>query len=154
MIELTALDRLEIIELQSIYAWAIDNKEGDLFAKAFTADLDARYPGLARLRGLDTFTTWMNVFHSVFDATQHLISNHSLDIDGDVVTLRSYIQARLVRKDCPDGDNCTGGGYYLDQVVRTDAGWRIRSRQVVGMWQDGNPGVIAHGLAAVKKLAK
>lgn len=149
--ELTALDRLDIVELQSLYAWAIDNKEGDLFAVMFTVDVDARYPGLARLRGLDSFTRWMNAFHADFDATQHLVSNPSVALDGDDVVLRTYIQARLMRRDSPDGDHCTGGGYYLDRVVRTAAGWRIRSRHVFGRWQEGNVGLIRYGLAAVDK---
>ena len=40
MIELTPADRLEIVQLQSIFAWAVDRRERELFPLAFTADFE------------------------------------------------------------------------------------------------------------------
>jgi hypothetical protein len=153
MIELTALDRLEIIELQSIYAWGIDGRDGASFALAFSDDVEAQYTKLGTMRGLEFFTNWMNAFHAPFDATQHLISNHWLRVDGDEVVMRSYVIAHILKRGCPGGDIFNGGGYYTDRVVRTDAGWRIRARAVVNFWRGGNPDVIALGREAVSGIA-
>ena len=45
--ELSALDRLEIIELQSIYAWGIDGRDSSVFARAFS-DVGGRRAPIAR----------------------------------------------------------------------------------------------------------
>ena len=57
MTELTVLDRLEIIELQSIYAWGIDGKDGSLFAHAFTEDIETDYGHLDSTSTLAATTT-------------------------------------------------------------------------------------------------
>lgn len=152
MIELTAADRLEIMELQSIYAWGIDGRDGARFALAFSDDVEAQYTNLGSMRGLDFFTHWMNTFHTPFDATHHLISNFWLRVDGDEVIMRSYVIAHILKRGCPGGDIFNGGGYYTDRVVRTDQGWRIRSREVVNFWRGGNPAVIELGREAVSGI--
>jgi hypothetical protein len=154
VLSLTALDRLEIIELQSIYAWGIDKKDGSVFRLAFSDDIETDYGHLGRMRGLDFFTRWMDAFHAPFDATQHLIANFWVLPDGDEVLLRSYVIATLVCRGTPGGDELRGGGHYVDRVVRTDAGWRIRSRQVTNFWRDGNLEIFEAGKRAVAGLTQ
>jgi len=149
VIELTPLDRLEIIELQSIYAWGIDGKDGSLFAQAFTEDIETDYGHLGKMQGLDFFTRWMDAFHSPFDTTHHLIANPWVAVEGDGVVFRSYVIANMVCKGCPGGDLLSGGGHYVDRVVRTDAGWRIRSREVTNHWRSGNLEIFEVGKEAL-----
>ena len=151
--ELTALDRLELMELQSIYAWAIDGKAGEQLALAFAEDLEAQYTNLGRMRGLGFFIRWMDAFHQPFDATQHLISNFRFAVDGDEVVMR------IVRDRAPGQEGPPGRGHlqrrrlHVDRAVRTDAGWRIRSRDVVNFWRGGNPTVIELGKEALVNLS-
>jgi hypothetical protein len=152
MVELTERDRLEIVELQSIYAWAIDAKEGELFARVFTEDVEAQYPAAEPIRGLEAFTGYMEAFHEPLDATQHLIANHWLVPDGEAVTYRSYVVVTMIARDCPGGDVFRGGGYYIDRAVRTDDGWRIATRDVRNIWRGGNQSVIALGREAIARL--
>ena len=149
--ELSALDRLEIIELQSIYAWAIDGRATHAFAQAFTSDADANYAEFARLVGYDGVGRWMEAFHSPFDSTQHLISNHWLHLDGSEVLYRSYVQVTLMLRGHPGGELLNTGAYYLDRVVRTDLGWRIRTREVRNMWRGGNAELIEMGRRAAEE---
>jgi len=44
-------------------------------------------------------------------------------LPGDPVILRSRVLGILA-------DRRVGSGWYLDQVVRTDRGWRIRRREL------------------------
>jgi hypothetical protein len=152
MTTLSALDRLEIIELQSIYAWAIDGNAPEEFAQVFTADVDANYAEFVQLRGLPSVTRWLEAFHAPLDASQHIIANHHLSVGPTSVIMRSYVNVRLVRKGHPGGDLLSSGGRYLDQVVRTDAGWRISAREVRNMWRTGNHGIIDLGRDAVANL--
>ncbi len=145
MIELTEQDRLDIIELQSIFAWALDSKDHELFARAFTDDFEASYPGGATIRGRDAFAEFVLAVHESHDATQHLIANHWLIPEDDAVIMRSYVILSVLWKGCPGGDLFQGGAYYVDRVVRTDAGWRIASRSAHRVWQSGNMEILLSG---------
>ena len=145
MIELTERDRLDIIELQSIYAWALDHKDADLFARAFTEDCEVIYPGGARIQGRDAFVQFVFDVHEQHDQTQHMIANHWLVPDEDAVIMRSYVILSVLWTGQPGGDLFQGGAYYVDRVVRTDAGWRIASREAHRMWQGGNMEILLAG---------
>jgi hypothetical protein len=152
MMQLTAVDRLEIFELQVRYAEAIDGRNGALLDTVFTDDIDADYGMLGRLQGLQFVIRWMDMFHLPFDATQHTVSNHRVAVDGDEVDYRSYAVATLVCKGTPGGDYVQGGAHYLDRVVHTGAGWRIRAREIGASWGSGNPKILEVGMQSVARL--
>ena len=152
MERLTELDRLEIAELGSIYAWAIDNREPDLFHRVFTDDALVTYPWGAGLRGLERYRQYVDAFHAMHDGTQHFIANLWLaPADGHVVA-RSYAVLTVHMRNQPGGDLFRGGARYTDRVVRTDAGWRIAVRHVESMWHEGNSAIIKASYAAVEHL--
>jgi hypothetical protein len=76
------------------------------------------------------------------DSSQHMISNHQVDIEGDVAHTRCYLHAQHTKAGTPGGDNLTLGGFYTDEIVRTPDGWRIRKRALRILWQEGNPKVM------------
>jgi len=65
---------------------------------------------------------------------------------GEKATVRSYFQAQHVRMEAEGGEHFMIGGRYDDQMVRTPDGWRIATRQVSGMWSQGNPLVLGSTL--------
>ncbi len=65
---------------------------------------------------------------------------------GEKATVRSYFQAQHVRMEAEGGEHFMIGGRYDDQMVRTPDGWRIATRQVSGMWSQGNPRVLGGAL--------
>ena len=144
MIELTSQDRLDIIELQSIFAWALDTKDPELFSRAFTEDLEAQYPGGAN-PGRRAFAQFTLAVHESHDATQHFIANHRLIPEDDAVIMRSYVILSVLWTGCPGGDLFQGGAYYVDRVVRTDDGWRIAARSAHRVWQNGNMEILLAG---------
>jgi len=152
MTVLTAADRLEIIELQSIYAWAIDQKQFELLAQAFTADAVVRYPLAAPVVGVQALARYVEAFHAPHDGTQHLIANPWVVADGDDAIFRSYVSCTMKITGFPGGEHLQGGGYYVDRVVRTDAGWRVAERDVQNVWRNGNPAVVTESRAAVARL--
>ena len=86
---------------------------------------------------------------SLFDgleATQHLMSNPMVDLDGDRARCRMYVQAVHVLPN-PGGDaEFTIGGYYDDRLVRTAderrGGWRIEAVKLTVWWRRGNPDIM------------
>jgi ketosteroid isomerase-like protein len=145
VIALTAQDRLDIIELQSIFAWAVDRRDADVLAQAFTEDFEATYPGGAVMRGRDAFGRFLIGFHAIHDATQHHVANHWLVPQDDSVIMRSEVVVTVRWDGCPGGDVFRGGARYVDRVVRTDAGWRIAARTAERIWQTGNPEILEAG---------
>ncbi len=61
--------------------------------------------------------------------TMHFISNSTVDLEGDAARSRTYV---INPMGFPKEDGSlhifTVGAYYVDELVRTDDGWRIAKR--------------------------
>jgi hypothetical protein len=54
------------------------------------------------------------------------MTNHVVDVDGDQASARTYVDAWITSVDNVSGINAIG--FYDDELVRTDQGWRIARR--------------------------
>jgi uncharacterized protein (TIGR02246 family) len=128
---LSADDRLDIHELPGRYADALDRLQPDRLADVFTDDAVWEMVGGIRLDGLTAIQEFMG--RDDVHPGAHLMTNVYIDTvtdtpDGAVVHLRS----RGVYPVGPSDRRNPSGvfyGHYDDDVVRTDAGWRIRHRR-------------------------
>ena len=76
---------------------------------------------------------WADFVNEIFrdnkyTATQHLIGTINISIDhstGKTATMTSYLHATHL---LPNGSINVANGTYADDVIKTDAGWRIRKR--------------------------
>ena len=137
------LDRMEIIELLHRYATAIDDRDWARLATCFTADAVALYgPVLGRQEGIAAIEKTCRAALEPLDASQHIVGTHEIELDGDRARARCYVHAQHTRAGTPGGDNFVIGATYLDAVVRTPDGWRIRERELRILWQEGNPRVL------------
>jgi 3-phenylpropionate/cinnamic acid dioxygenase small subunit len=122
-------DRIEIDDLLTRYATALDAKDWDLFATCFTPDAFIDYTGAGGIKGtLPEVCRWLADVMARFPMTQHLVTNRAVRIDGDTAVCRSCLFNPM---GVPDGDGMMvflEGGYYRDKLVRTPAGWRIAER--------------------------
>jgi hypothetical protein len=131
-------DQQEVVDALVRYATALDTREWDLLATVFTADAVADYGELGGVNtGLAAITAVVRSLEG-FDATQHLLGNFVVEVDGDTATANCYLQAQHV----VDGDVFTIGGTYRDRLTRTLAGWRIAHRTLLPTWTAGNPAVL------------
>jgi hypothetical protein len=133
-------DRDEIIEAINMYAWAIDSKQFELFADVFTDDVQADHVGL-QWTSLSDYIRDMADLHAKYDITQHLIGNHQIHVAGDTASCRSY--ARAIRISHPDAGGAgesrlSIGASYDDELIRTDAGWRIKRRTARSQWTEAS----------------
>ncbi len=71
---------------------------------------------------------------SRYDVTLHVVSNHYVEIDGDIATGESYCRAshiRAVEGGAPEArENYVMNIRYLDDFIRTTEGWRIAKREL------------------------
>ena len=133
-------DRLAITDLTIAYCWALDGRRWDLLDDVFTVDALAQLG--ESVSGLPAIKARVSSALGMLDDSQHMVSNHEVDVDGDRATCRCYFQAQHVRTAAVGGPNFIIAGRYEDQLVRTLEGWRIRQRVLTVMWREGNVAVV------------
>ena len=119
----------DIAEVLVRYATGIDRRDWDLFRSCFTADCLAEYGDIGTWESADAITDFMVTAHAGMGHTMHRISNIAIDVDQATATravARSYVDGILMAPDGQTGFNPIG--FYDDQLVRTDDGWRIAHR--------------------------
>ena len=123
-------DRIEIDDLLTRYATAVDTKDWDLYATCFTPDAFIDYTAAGGIKGtLVEVTAWLAQVLPLFAMTQHVISNRVVVLEGDVATSRSCFFNPMGLSDANGGLQLFfDGGYYNDKLVRTANGWRIAER--------------------------
>ncbi len=116
------VDRNEIIDLFSRYATGIDTRDAALYRSCFTDALawDMMGQGLTEGAADVWVETALNTVQ-FFATTQHIITNHVIDIDGDEATAVAYLQAQHWNADAAT----LVGGYYSNRLQRTPEGWKF-----------------------------
>ena len=125
------------------YAFALDDRDWDRLRACFTPDVTSVYHGVGELQGYDAIEELCRGALEQLDASQHLLGNHLVDVDGDEAEATCYFQAEHVRTGTEGGDNFTVAGRYDDRLVRTGDGWRIAHRRQTVLWMNGNPDVLS-----------
>ncbi len=116
-------DRLEIHELPGRYGDAIDDRDWERLGRIFTEDatFDLTDLGAPKLVGLDAIKAYMDT--EAQHPQTHLMTNIYVDDLGDTVKLYFRIVAR-------QKGGVFGTASYDDVVVKTPAGWRVKTRVI------------------------
>jgi ketosteroid isomerase-like protein len=143
-------DRREIDDVLYRYAHALDSHDWDRLRTCFTEDAVADFLELGGVNeGIDAIVELISGVLSGLDASQHLIGSPIATVDGGTAKSSCYLQAQHVFEGAPGGDHYLVGGTYVDELVRTPEGWRIKHRTLHASWMSGNPGVFE---AAAERL--
>ena len=139
------IDRAEIVETVNRYATGIDRCDWAMYRDIFTDTVDYDFqswsgavPGPIRA---DDWVARVSGTLSLFDATQHVLSNHRVLLDGDRATCIVYMIANhhFVTGDAREMHSI--GGFYTDQLVRTAEGWRVNAVKLTVTWEMGDRGL-------------
>jgi len=138
-------DKTEIIQVINLYALVLDSQSWDLMDQVFTEDATADFgPAGALWKNLEEFTYGFKVFHESLDNHMHSMFGSVVEVDGDTAHAFTYGDWLLVRDAAAeegDGNSWTGRGWYDDELVRTEKGWRIKKRVCRLVNWSGNPAV-------------
>ena len=133
-------DKAEILEILNLYGFALDAHQWQLFDLIFTEDVIAEFgPAGAAWKGLAEFKRSFAEFHDRLDSHQHTMMGQLVHVDGDKANAFSYGNWLLVREAAEGGSTWLGTGWYDDELVRTDKGWRIAHRVCRLQSWSGNP---------------
>jgi SnoaL-like domain len=123
-------DRIEIQDLLTRYALAIDTKDWELLDACFVPDAHVDYTSTGGKKGpYVEVRKWLREALAPFAVTMHFIGNTSVRIEGKRAHARTYLWN-------PMGFGKTEGAlewfavcaHYVDELVHTDDGWRIEKR--------------------------
>ena len=136
------LDRAAISDVQLRYATSVDTRDWPLLRTCFTDEIETGFataPGSAPQRiKADDWVELVRRTISGMQATQHMITNHVIKLDGDEATCVAYVQARHHLPNETGGSAQVMYGYYTNRFVRTPDGWKIRARRLTVTWNEGN----------------
>lgn len=136
------LDKQAITETCYRYGIALDSRDWATLRTCFTEDAKAIYRGLEPCQNYQDIEDRCRAVLEPLTASQHLIGNVTVELEGDEAACVSYLQAQHVKAGTPGGDNYIIAGRYDDRLVRTADGWRMSERRLEILWTDGNPAVV------------
>jgi ketosteroid isomerase-like protein len=129
-------DRQAIRDCLATYCRAVDRLDRELLLSVYHEDAVEDHGVFVGNR--EGFADWVIDFHSrAQHATQHVITNHVCDLDGDVAHTETYYMFAAMNV---EGASLTlSGGRYIDRFERRQGRWAIALRKVVSDWW-GEPG--------------
>jgi 3-phenylpropionate/cinnamic acid dioxygenase small subunit len=135
------LDKSAITEVVHTAAYAMDARDWDLFATCYALEAEGDYVN-AKAVGREAIIAGTKAFLEPLDATQHLVGNLRVTVDGDLATTHATFIAQHVRAETGGSGQYLLGGTYTDTLRRTDTGWKITRRQIRGIWSNGDSSVL------------
>ena len=115
-------DRNDIIQKLNLYGFAVDTQRWDLFDTVFTPFVDADFGGSAHWTDLAQFKADFAAFHAPFDATQHVMTNHQVLVNGDSDRVKETIPGVTFEKvyDSMKDQAAAGGLHFLKAIDARD----------------------------------
>jgi SnoaL-like protein len=123
-----ATDEQQIIALLTRYATGIDRRDWALFESCFTEDARTEYGTFGQWSSAAQITAFMRETHAGMAHTLHRLSNFVISAQGNSAVARTYVDALLMPGGAA-GDVHRGVGFYDDELVKTEQGWRIKFRR-------------------------
>ena len=131
-------DERAIERLLVDYARAIDAKEFDRLDAVFLPDAALDFSELSGKKGsYAEVKGWLARRMSRFVALHHQLGNVVVSVDGDRARASAYVRAMHVYDEDGARRWFEIGGIYEDELVRTDAGFRIATRRLRHVFTTG-----------------
>jgi ketosteroid isomerase-like protein len=146
------LDRAEVHDFPTRYANAVDRKDWDavkaLFEEKIELDLDMF--GEPRLVWASDYADFCADTLSVFGATQHVSTNHLVEVDGDEAVCTAYLNAtHAFTEGLAATDHHQVRGQYTFRLRRGDGGWKAYGLRMAVWFTIGDTSVLARTAAGV-----
>jgi hypothetical protein len=130
-------DRQAILDCLVRYCRGMDRFDRDLVLSAY-------HPDAIDDHGIfvgdpQEFVDWAMALHSSHSMTQHILSNHTCELDGDVAHTETYFLVAWLDRD--KKPLYPVGGRYIDRLERRNGRWAIAARKSIPEWglTDGIP---------------
>jgi len=123
-------DRIEIQDLLVIYCHLIDTQDFNALDDVFTADAYIDYTAVGGAKGnLEQTKAYLAKALSKFSGMQHMLGLPQIRIDGDKADVRTICFNPMILNKDGAPHVFFVGIWYVDEMVRTRDGWRIKNRK-------------------------
>lgn len=137
-----------VMETTTKVTWYVDLRRWDEIADLFTDTVTVDYTSLnggepTVVNSADQVRGWRAGLGHL-DATQHVISNHLVDVDevARTATATAHFVATHLLRDSVGSSRWTLGGHYHWALRELDGRWRITSMTMTVIWADGNQAIM------------
>ena len=141
----TVEEQLAAIDVQVRWADAVDRRDWAAVRAAFTDDATSDLPASGGHGDPDSMLAAIRTIIERLELTQHHLSNHLVERDGDLLVARCYVMAQHVRARDRAAATFTFGGRYTDRLRLDDGRLKIAHRLLEVVWRTGDPAVLGEG---------
>ena len=146
-------DRLEIQQVMTDYAHAVDTRDFEALDRIFTPDAFIDYTAMGGIQGdYPTVKAWLPQALQHFPGYMHFIGNTLFELNGDEASGKIACFNPMV---VPTADGGTEtmflGLWYVDRYRRTAQGWRIVERSERKSYEHNMPEWMKKALASQKR---
>ncbi len=122
-------DRQAILDCLKRYTRGADRHDVELIKSAFWPDASISY---GRPISVEEFAKWGNSLHAAkYVQNQHHITGQTVDIQGNIAHVESYVIYFLLSGEKTTGTNTIGSGRYVEQYEKRNGEWRIKIREYI-----------------------
>jgi len=122
-------DRQAILDCLKRYTRGADRHDAELIKSAFWPDATISY---GRPITVEEFAKWANSLHAAkYVQNQHHVTGQTVDIQGNIAHVESYVVYFLLSGEQTTGTNTIGSGRYIEQYEKRNGEWRIRIREYI-----------------------
>jgi hypothetical protein len=153
--ELTALDYLEIQQLVTRYAYALDSgaDSGRMYASLFAPGGFFLTTTGERVSGGDALAELAMKHQRGPMVVYHFITNHVIEPTAEGAIGRQYMaQLKIGENGAPS--EVAGAGHYEDAYVKTEDGWRFSRRQYIRSATGEQPDYAVPQLRSTPQVAR
>jgi len=137
-------DRAEIQDLMVRYSYCIDDGDWDGLDAVFTPDALIDYTQTGGAKGAyPEIKRFLARVLPRFPGYQHASVCTQISVDGDHASARTIVFNPMLVEHEGRRQVFFVGAWYLDRLVRTRDGWRIRERIEKASWDFNTPGEFA-----------
>jgi hypothetical protein len=124
-------DRLEIENLQTVFAHAADRGDYTLLRSLYTDDAVDDHGGYSG--PVDGYIEWVKKTHEAYEMLSHICGKPLIRLAGDEAEseMKGLVFMRLKG---PPAHNAFAVTRAFDKYARTSRGWRFTSRKLCGDW--------------------
>ena len=143
--------RIDIARRLYEYALGIDTRDWALYRSIFcdrvAIDFSSFNGQPAATMSADDWVAGVRPLFTGLDATQHVMTNPVVDIDGPRARCRMYMKAEHFLEVEGDQRGYALGGYYDDRLVLQTDGWRIEAVTLNVFWRRGDAAIMERAAA-------
>jgi len=143
---MSADDELAVAETVYRYALGVDTRDWAMYRAQFADRVHVDFSSYSGRPPADIAADdWVAGVQPLFTglhATQHMMTNPLVDVDGDTARIRMYVQATHVLDPADPASVFTVGGYYDDDLVRSGDRWIFTGVKLTVLWRTGDQSIM------------